>query len=188
MKVKKADRIVGKNLTFRNACVADAEFIYSLRKDEEKSRHLSKITDGVDAQVKWLESYAVKADEAYFIIESSEVGGAPLGTVRLYDAQGDSFCWGSWVLVSGAPSNAAIESALIVYEYAVKHLGFKKAHFQVHSQNEGVWKFHERFGAMRLAEDAGQIHYSLAYEDIVSSIARYRRYLNNGIIIQEYSN
>lgn len=188
MKIIKVGRIVGKSLAFRDASVSDADFIYSLRVDEEKSRHLSKVSDGVDAQVRWLENYASKTGEAYFIIEGQDPGSAALGTVRLYDAQGDSFCWGSWVLAKGAPANAAIESALMVYAYALEHLGFRNAHFQVHRGNESVWKFHERFGAVRHAEDDIQFHYTLAYEDIVASMARYRRFLNDGITIQELLN
>jgi RimJ/RimL family protein N-acetyltransferase len=188
MDIKKASRIVGKSLAFRDASTADAEFIYSLRSDKEKSRHLSTVGEGVSSQVQWLEMYAARTSEAYFIIEAVDASNGPLGTVRLYDAQGDSFCWGSWVLSKGAPGNAAIESALMVYAYALEHLGFKNAHFQVHRENESVWKFHERFGATRSSEDDVQFHYALAHDDIVASMARYRRFLNNGITIQEIPN
>lgn len=188
MQIKKASRIVGKSLVFRDASPEDASFIYSLRSDKEKSRHLSKVDEGVDSQVRWLEMYGTRTNEAYFIIEAADAGGTPLGTVRLYDAQGESFCWGSWVLGKGAPSSAAIESALMIYSYALEHLGFKNAHFQVHRDNESVWRFHERFGATRTTEDDVQFHYSLAYTDIVASMARYRRFLNNGITIQEMPN
>lgn len=185
MQIKKASRIVGKSLALRNASTADADFIYSLRSDKEKSRHLSKADEGVDSQVRWLEAYGARTNEAYFIIESADASDWPLGTVRVYDAQGDSFCWGSWVLGKGAPINAAIESALIIYAYALDHLGFKNAHFQVHRENESVWKFHERFGATRSSEDEVQFYYTLAYDDIVASMVRYRRFLNNGITFQE---
>lgn len=46
-----------------------------------------------------------------------------------------------------------MESALTVYAYAVDHLGFTAAHFDVRRGNERVWKFHERFGAVRVDEN-----------------------------------
>ena len=186
IQIKKADSITGKTLVLRNASTSDANFVHGLRIDEEKSRHLSKVTDNVDAQVRWLENYASKTGEAYFIIEGLDK--TALGTVRIYDAQGDSFCWGSWILSKGAPASAAIESALIVYAYALDHLGFKNSHFQVHKENESVWRFHERFGAIRHFEDDIQFHYTLAHKDILASVTRYRRFLNNGISVQELCN
>lgn len=45
-----------------------------------------------------------------------------------------------------------MESALMVYAYAVDHLGSKAAHFEVRKGNERVWQFHERFGAVRTSE------------------------------------
>jgi RimJ/RimL family protein N-acetyltransferase len=182
MKIKKALRIAGKTLAFRDARVEDAEFIHGLRIDEEKSRHLSKVSGAIDSQRKWLSAYQNRIDEAYFIITSME--NQPLGTVRLYGADDDRFCWGSWILKDGAPSNAAIESALMVYDYALNHLGFHSAYFQVHKANLSVCKFHERFGAVRVDEDDVQYHYTLSQEVILSSMNRYKRYLNDGIVVQ----
>ena len=102
-------------------------------------------------QQAWLARYANAEDQAYFIIEYQN---EPVGTVRLYDPQGESFCWGSWILKNTRPSQAAMESALMVYAYAVDHLGFKSAHFDVRKGNEKVWQFHERFGARRVEETA----------------------------------
>lgn len=186
MKIKKVHRVIGKSIIFRNATVHDAEFIHSLRVDARKSRHLSKVDDDVRAQIRWLERYACDDTEVYFIITSLE--NEPLGTVRIYGAVGDSFCWGSWILVSDAPQHAAIESALMVYEYAVSVLGFKNAYFHVHRENQSVWKFHERFGAVRVGEDEIQYQYSLSGAAIASSMVRFKRYLTNGIHIQEISN
>jgi len=49
------------------------------------------------------------------------------GSCRGPITQGDSFCWGSWILKDVAPQSAAIESALMVYSYAVEHLRFQAA-------------------------------------------------------------
>lgn len=150
IRLRKAARVVGKTLSFRDASLDDAAFILSLRTDTEKSRYLSAVSGELAEQQAWLERYALSDNQAYFIIGNQ---GAPIGTVRLYDPQGESICWGSWTLHSSRPSHAAMESALMVYAYAIDHLGFAAAHFDVRKGNERVWRFHERFGAKRVAEN-----------------------------------
>jgi RimJ/RimL family protein N-acetyltransferase len=173
--LRKADFFAGRTLAFRDARVSDAAFILGLRSDEHKSRHLSPVSPRLADQVAWLERYRASTDQAYFIIESSRA--EPLGTVRLYDAQGDSFCWGSWILAGNAPTTAAIESALMVYAYALDTLGFRHAHFQVRRNNQRVWAFHERFGATRASEDATEFHYTLEHAAIRAAMQRYQRFV-----------
>ena len=112
-----------------------------------------------------------------------EFNGEPIGTVRLYDARQNSFCWGSWILKAGSPKHAAIESALMVYAYAVDHLSFQSAHFDVRKDNEGVWLFHERFGARRISETDMNYLYTLDTQSIKASCFRYSKYLPYGIIV-----
>ena len=180
--LQKAQAIRGRSLVLRNATSADAAFILALRTDENRSQHLSKTSAALSDQIAWLERYATCTNEAYFIIES--MAGDSLGTVRLYDAQHDSFCWGSWIMVSGAPQTAAIESALIVYAYALDKLGFTKAHFQVRKENERVWMFHERFGAARVREHGDEYEYTISNDAIRASMKRYARYLPDQIIVE----
>lgn len=179
-RLRKARRVVGKTLTFRDAEVADAPFILSLRTDAEKSRYLSTVSGELADQQAWLERYAKSDDQAYFIIEHQ---GEPIGAVRLYDAQGDSFCWGSWVLKKGCPTQAAMESALMVYAYALDHLGFRAAHFDVRKGNERVWRFHERFGARRTNETDLDYIYSLGSEAISEARRRYKRFLEDSVTV-----
>lgn len=180
--LRKATRVTGKNLVLRDATASDAAFILSLRTDSRKSQHLSRTSPDLQKQVAWLNDYAGKTDQAYFIIEDTT--GEPLGAVRLYDPQGDSFCWGSWILKDGAPQNAAIESALIVYAYAVDHLGFKSAHFDVRKGNESVWRFHERFGAKRVAETDQDYLYTIGQGEIDAARQRYRKFLPEAIVVE----
>ncbi len=181
VKLRKAARVVGKTLSFRNADVADADFILSLRTDSEKSRYLSAVSSDLANQQAWLARYAQADDQAYFIIEYQ---GEPIGTVRLYDPQGDSFCWGSWILKNTRPSQAAMESALMVYAYALDHLGFKAAHFDVRKGNERVWQFHERFGASRTAETELDNFYQLDGDAIAAARQRYQRFLHGCVQVE----
>lgn len=173
-RIRKAHKVVGKTLTFRDASVADAAFILSLRTDTIKNRFLSPVSGELADQAAWLERYALGGDQAYFIIEYQ---GEPIGTVRLYDQQGESFCWGSWVLQSTRPNHSAMESALMVYAYAVDHLGFQAAHFDLRKGNGRVWQFHERFGAQRIAEVDEDYYYAIDINAIKKSLIKYAKYL-----------
>lgn len=178
IRLRKAARVGGKTLVFRNADVEDAAFILALRTDTEKSRYLSAVSNDLADQQAWLTRYTQAEDQAYFIIEYQ---GEPIGTVRLYDPQGESFCWGSWILKNGRPSHAAMESALMVYAYAIDHLGFRAAHFDVRKGNERVWQFHERFGAHRVAESELDYDYRLDIEAIAVARKRYQRFLEGTV-------
>jgi RimJ/RimL family protein N-acetyltransferase len=179
-RIRKALRLQGRTLTFRDATTDDAAFILSLRTNAEKSRYLSAVSGELLEQQDWLARYACDDEQAYFIIESQ---GEPIGTVRLYDPQGDSFCWGSWILKDGRPSHAAMESALMVYAYALDHLGFADAHFDVRKGNERVWRFHERFGARRFGETEFDYLYKIHGEAIAISRQRYRKFLERTVSV-----
>jgi RimJ/RimL family protein N-acetyltransferase len=179
--ISKAQHVLGKTLRFRNALLSDAPFILSLRTDDNKSKFLSQVSHDLDGQKRWMMGYESSTDQAYFVIELKEV---PIGTVRLYDARGYSFCWGSWILINDKPSSAAIESALMVYSYAVHHLRFSSAHFDVRKGNESVWKFHERFGAQRVSEDTTDYFYTLDLSSIKKSMEVYSRFLPKPVIVE----
>ena len=168
-------------MIFRDAKQEDAAFILSLRTDSQKSRYLSSTDADLEKQKKWLHHYADQSDQAYFIIESLE--GETLGTVRLYDAQEHSFCWGSWILKEGAPQTAAIESALMVYAYAINYLKFQSAHFDVRKGNESVWRFHERFGAIRVVSTENDYIYTIDGNTITQARRKYIKFLPEKIQI-----
>jgi RimJ/RimL family protein N-acetyltransferase len=170
----------GHKLAFRDAAPDDAAFILSLRTDEKKGRYLSATSPDVAQQRAWLERYAQDHSQIYFIIEN--MAGKPVGTVRLYDQQGDSFCWGSWIKSDDAPSGFAVESALMIYHYALS-LGFTAAHFEVRRENTGVIQFHERFGAHVVRENEHEQFFELDHAAIGAALEKFARYLPGGIQI-----
>lgn len=180
-RLRKAAPVVGRTIHFRDARVADAGFILSGRTDIEKSRYLSSVSGDLADQQTWLQRYGEAIDQVYFIIEYQE---DPIGTVRLYDPRGESFCWGSWILKTGPPRHAAMESALMVYAYAVDHLGFRAAHFDMRRANERVWKLHERFGAHRTVETKFDYFYNLDSQAIAASRQRYLRFLEDSVCVE----
>ena len=176
----KPQRIVGKDLILRNAEQSDAEFILKLRTDAFKGKFLSKTRNNIAGQREWLKRYEQDASQVYLII--TDKNGETYGTVRLYDAKSESFCWGSWILKQGSPVSFSIESALIVYHFALS-LGFTQSHFVVRKGNESVWRFHERFGAVRIAENQEDYLYTISQSAIKNSLEKYKKYLPCGIDI-----
>lgn len=157
--------IIGKHISLRLVEVSDAEFIYALRSDK-KAKFLTQTSGGIPAQEQWIESYKKRESaggEYYFIIQSLE--GQPFGTIRIYDFQEDSFCWGSWIIQDDAPSYVAIESALCLYVFGFYTLGFKMARFDVRKANVQVVAFHKRFGARIINKDTLNYYFNLSLED-----------------------
>ena len=180
--IRKAQRIVGRTLVFRDANVGDAAFILALRSDERRKRFISPTSPPLARQVAWLEAYREARDQAYFIVE--DLRGEQGGTIRLYDAVDDSFCWGSWIMRPGAPAHYAVESVLMLYRYALHELGFSRSYFAVRKANRSVWRFMERFGAQRSGETAIDFLYETGRERIECSFASYARFLPQPVKVE----
>jgi RimJ/RimL family protein N-acetyltransferase len=177
---RKPQSVRGRQLLFRDAAVDDAAFILALRTDAKKGEFLSSTAPDLLRQRDWLARYASDNGQVYFII--CRLDGEPVGTVRLYDQRGDSFCWGSWIKSDGAPSGFGVESALMVYDFALQ-LDFTRAHFDVRKQNVSVCQFHERFGARKVDENADDNFYEMSNDAIKGALLQYRKYLPDGAAV-----
>jgi RimJ/RimL family protein N-acetyltransferase len=176
-------RLTGNKLILREVETDDAGFILALRLDPKKSAYISPVQDDLARQVDWIVNYKQGGGQAYFIICDQQLNR--LGTVRVYNAIGNSFSWGSWIIADGAPADAAMESALMIYHYALDHLGFRDSHFEVNRDNRSVWAFHERlFGARRVRESDEEYFFELDHDAIVAALQRYRRFLPRPLAVQ----
>lgn len=167
-----------KHVVLRLVEIGDAKFVLSLRLDESLNRYLSKVEGGLDTQKEWIKAYKEReaiSEEYYYVIEATD--GEELGVVRLYDFRGHAFCWGSWILKSGRPKYAVIESALAVYEMAFYSLGFECSHFQVLKGNEKAISFHRRFGATQVGEDEEYVYFNLLKETYEAMRTGFREFL-----------
>jgi len=170
--------IYGKNINMRTVAIDDAEFIYTMRKNEDKTKYLSKVEGTIASQKEWIEDYKTREknkQEFYFVLESKK--NEKLGLVRMYDFKDSSFCWGSWLIREDAPKRTAIESALQVYEFGFYGLGFEKSHFDVRKGNDKVISFHKRFGAKIIDEDKLDYYFNFDKKDYEVIKEKYKRYL-----------
>ena len=141
--------------------VADAGFILALRTNPVLNKHISPTSPDLAAQQLWMRDYkdreAIKA-EYYFVIRDNDY---PVGTVRLYDFRGDSFCWGSWIITQGTHPRVATASLVMLYDFAFDTLGFVRTHFEVRRTNFRVRNFHLRMGAQIVASDGVRDNFHL---------------------------
>src|SRR5688500_2356031 len=141
----------------------------------QRTAFLSRITGSVEDQAKWLARCDADPHQIYFVITAKD--DEPLGLVRIYDQRGDSFSWGSWLIKKGAPANTAIESALLIYSYAVFQMGFKRSHFDVRVDNTRVIDFHKRFGAVEVGRSAESVYFEIDFPAIANALKRFSKFL-----------
>lgn len=178
--IRQTPELVGKTLVFRNASPDDAEFILSLRTDPVKSRYLSTVSPDVQSQRDWLKAYRAGTGQAYFIICHQD---SAIGTIRLYDAKGESFCWGSWILVDDRPRQAAVESFLMIFSYAVDHLGFRESHFDVRRGNTRARSFYQWMGAESTGSSGEDIYLRMTPEAISAARLAHRDILPDPVTL-----
>jgi RimJ/RimL family protein N-acetyltransferase len=170
--------LCGKNINMRTVEINDAEFIYTMRQNEAKTKYLSKVSGTVEDQKNWIVNYKQRENykkEFYFVIESKD--REKLGLVRMYNFQDNSFCWGSWLIKEDVPKSTAIESALQIYEFGFYDLGFEKSHFDVRKGNDKVIALHQRFGAKIVGEDELNYFFNFEKSDYEITKEKYKRYL-----------
>jgi RimJ/RimL family protein N-acetyltransferase len=174
--------LISTTIQFRPAQVADAEFIHSLRTNETYSRYISKVDDDINKQKEWLLKYKEREAlglEYYFIIQrNSDL--LPIGTVRIYDfiKEEKSFCWGSWILTENKTHYAALECALLIYDFAFFELGYKRCHMDIRKQNAKAIEFHRKFGVRIVDESDIDLFGHLYLEDYLKVRDDFRKIIN----------
>lgn len=174
-------RIEGPGLVLRLIRPGDAEYLHTLRTNQNYNKHLSVVSGTAQDQRRWIESYmAREADgrELYYVIERKD--GLRCGFIRLYDIAADSFTWGSWVLDANKPAKAALESAMLSFGVGFDHLQCSRALIDVRIGNEQALAFYIRLGMTELHRDQKDIYFTYTRQKFVED-----RSLHMKIIQQE---
>lgn len=126
----------------------DAAFILSLRTDPKLSRFIHPTENDEDKQRAYIRGYKEREQagkEYYFIFF---LQGEPVGLARIYNVQGQTFTFGSWLFKEGLPYWVSIAGAIIAREFAFEELG-KVKELEVdgmHEDNHGVIAFSKMLG------------------------------------------
>ena len=167
-----------KHLYLRLIQKSDVDFLLSLRLNQNLNAYLNMVSNDKQLQLSWLTNYKEREKHGldyYFVIVDKELGD--IGLVRVYDIDyaNKSFTWGSWIICEeNRPKYAAIESALLVYEFAFNELNLLLAKFDVRNDDTGVIKFHNRFGAKYLYYNELNNYFELAKTNYVQ--LKYNQY------------
>jgi hypothetical protein len=177
--IKKAKKILGKNILFREVNTEDSKFILELRKEYEFKKYITETDNSINSQINWIKKYQNDLNQAYFIICDKNLND--IGCIRIYDAFENNFWWGSWILKKGLNPLYALESILLLYSYA-KFLGFKDAMFDVRKNNYNVWNFHEKItGAVLINESDKDRFYILNSFKINKLLVKYQKIMHENI-------
>ena len=148
-------RLAGHAFRLRPVAEADARFIVALR--ARAGDFLNRGAGTVEAQLAWLARYFERDDDFCFVVETLD-GARREGLVGVYDVRrpGQTAEWGRWVLRAG--SNAAVESALLVYRCAFDALRLASVRCRTLVANGSVVAFHDSCGLVRAGAEVTVDH------------------------------
>ena len=155
------------SISVREVEVSDASYILKLRLDDSYSKYISKVSDEVSAQENYIRQYLesnTRGRESFYFIFTNTATGERCGTVRIYNFKDDKFEWGSWILDANKTRYAAMETAVLIYEFAFNTLGFGKSEFEVNRNNEKVVSYHIKSGATIIGEDDVNYYFRIEKE------------------------
>ncbi len=140
---------------FRLVDVTDAEFILSLRNDENLSRFINETSNKLQNQIHWLEEYKLREAKGteFYIICMSIDNKIRYGLNRLYDITSDDYEIGSWLFGPDAPKDKAILGDLFVQSIAFEILNLKICRMSVKKKNIRVVKYAKLFDPTLTDED-----------------------------------
>jgi RimJ/RimL family protein N-acetyltransferase len=124
----------------------DAAFILELRADRDRSRYLQRVSNNLEAQRRWLESYFERPGDYYFLIENRGTGQRE-GTAGIYNLDRIFAEWGRWIV--RAESLAALESACLIYRVGFEVLGLESMYCRTIAEDTAAVEFHRSFGLKR---------------------------------------
>ena len=142
-------QVSGHAFRLRPVDEQDADFIVDLRR--RGGRFLNQGAASIAEQIVWLSEYFERAGDFYFVVESmSDQRREGLLGLYDYDPLGRAAEWGRWVLEPD--SNAAVESALLIYRCAFERLSIERVWCRTLAENRTVIAFHESCGLVREAD------------------------------------
>ena len=166
-----------KNILLEEIELDDAFFILSLRNNKKNSEYLNPTNISLEEQSTYIKSYFKKDTEYYFIIKE-KITKKNIGTVRVYNINNPSFCWGSWIIYDTEIISAALESCLLIYFFAFNYLQLTNANFDVRKDNKKVISFHKKTGAQVTSEDDKDVFLSYTVDDFIKFRKKFRCYLD----------
>ena len=168
--MKQAITVERFGIRLRPVALADAAFIYHIRRMPELARYIGDIGDNYDAHQAWMTEHLLREDDYYFVIE--RLDGKPVGTIAIYDIAKGEGHWGRWIILPTVP--AAPASVWLAFQIAFEQLGLTNIYSNTVEDNGRVVSFHERCGLERLRIDHGGLTIrGQAYDMVIHRASRH---------------
>jgi len=155
-------KLKGKKVFLQSVRKEDAGFICELRNNNKLNVYLNNKPISLKDQLEFQDTFLNNSSNYYFIIKN--LSGKSLGTVKMQINSDNEFTWGSWIINKG-PVSAALESAMMIYEFAFFEKNLLKAVFDVRKDNISTISFHKKTGAIINSEDEANFYFSLKKDD-----------------------
>lgn len=139
-------------IKLRPVTLDDAEFIFKLRRDPKSTAYIGEFDEQFSVHAAWLERYFERDGDYYFCIEAVR-SGHPIGTIAIYNRNGNTAEWGRIVIDPQYP--AAPASVWLMYHAAFDILGLSSVFCRTVIDNKHVVSFHDRSGALRSGIEPG---------------------------------
>ena len=136
--------IDGKYVYLKSADVDDADFTLSLRKDPSLTRYLPKLDITVEQQKRWIETQRSKEGDYFFVVRRKD--HTPIGTVSIYNVNGDTSESGRLALIGNAIENT--EAALLLFCFAFDILHLKTVTGYTIDGNKRADRFNRQYGCV----------------------------------------
>lgn len=164
------DEINRYGISLRLVEIDDAEFIVSIRNDEQKKRFISPSCTNIESQRAWLQDYKTREheDKEYYFIASEN--GVPFATYRGHPITEKIVTGGSWVTKPGYSKWLnSIKVDILMKELVFTEWGFEEARFDVRKENKSVVKYHMLFNPAVIDETDLDIYFSLSKQNFLDA-------------------
>jgi RimJ/RimL family protein N-acetyltransferase len=150
---------------FRLVETEDAEFILSIRNDEQLSRYIRKTSPTVADQVAWISTYKEREKDGtdFYLLCLAEDRTTKLGVVRIYDIHDGQFEFGSWVFRKDIPKHLPILADMFISSLAFEQLGLKVCRVTSMEENQSVMNYIKSFNPQFVKKEGDLYHYDIDY-------------------------
>lgn len=135
-------KLKGKYVNLRSVTEDDAEFILEIRNTPQISKYLPPLNVTIEQQRQWISKQRADNDSYYFLMESSK--GEAIGSISVYDIEGDSAETGRFCSIGDPTSN--IETCILLNDFCFDVIGLKSIHIWVYEGNKSVLRLNEGLG------------------------------------------
>ena len=149
----------------------DADFILSLRCNEEKSKFLHKTEYNIEKQKEYIQNCLNSKEQYYFI--SEDKSGNRIGTIRIYNITDETFTGGSWLMVDGCSPEQVIETEFLMKDFGFNVLNKPRCVFDVRKENKKVARYHKLSGARIVGETDLDYLFECTKEDYFNNIKKF---------------